>query len=334
MKQLFSLALLSFIIFSCGKVSNSNSGAVPSAPSALTATLASSPKVNLSWTDNSTDESGFKIERKTGTGSYGLISITASNVTTYIDTLVSNNTNYTYRVYSYNSTGNSSTYTNEASIYTSDTTAPQDTMATKIKIGLVAWYPFTGNANDSSGNGNDGIINGATLTADRAGVTNSAYRTSAGYISAPSFSIPTSGIISISYWFNCNSDFGLGEIICLGSSSSTTWGCVGGDNYFTMNYGRGCGSTGSTPILQPLTYGTWHHVVFISNGLNANTKIYFDGLLIGTSTNANSSNSCSHANLYIGADIYGLGNFDGKLDDIRIWNRAITASEITYLANH
>ena len=328
MKNLFLVTLISFIAVSCGKVSNSNSGAVPTAPTSLTATLVSSTKVSLSWTDNSTDESGFKIERKTGSGSYGLVGTTAANTTTYVDSTVSSNTTYTYRVYSYNSAGNSPTYSNEATISTTDT------MVQNLQNGLVAWYPFTGNANDSSGNGNNGTVYGATLTTDRAGVTNSAYRTSAGYISAPSFSIPTSGIISISYWFNCNSDFGLGEIICLGSSSSTTWGCVGGDNYFTMNYGRGCGSTGSTPILQPLTYGTWHHVVFISNGLNANTKIYFDGLLIGTSTNANSSNSCSHANLYIGADIYGLGNFDGKLDDIRIWNRAITASEITYLANH
>ena len=41
--------------------------------------------------------------------------------------------------------------------------------------GLVAWWPFNGNANDESGNGNDGEINGATLTEDEYGNTNSAY---------------------------------------------------------------------------------------------------------------------------------------------------------------
>ncbi len=40
---------------------------------------------------------------------------------------------------------------------------------------LVAWWPFTGYANDGSGNGNNGTVNGATLTADRYGNTNSAY---------------------------------------------------------------------------------------------------------------------------------------------------------------
>ena len=41
--------------------------------------------------------------------------------------------------------------------------------------GLVAYYPFNGNANDASGNGNNGIVNGATLTTDRLGNMNSAY---------------------------------------------------------------------------------------------------------------------------------------------------------------
>ena len=41
--------------------------------------------------------------------------------------------------------------------------------------GLVGWWPFNGNANDESGNGNNGTVNGATLTADRNGKANSAY---------------------------------------------------------------------------------------------------------------------------------------------------------------
>ncbi len=41
--------------------------------------------------------------------------------------------------------------------------------------GLVGWWPFNGNANDESGNGNDRIVNGAVLTPDRNGISNSAY---------------------------------------------------------------------------------------------------------------------------------------------------------------
>ena len=41
--------------------------------------------------------------------------------------------------------------------------------------GLVGWWPFNGNANDESGNGNDGVVNGATLIEDRDGNPNAAY---------------------------------------------------------------------------------------------------------------------------------------------------------------
>ena len=200
--------------------------------------------------------------------------------------------------------------------------------------GLVGWWPFNGNANDESGNGNNGIVNGASLTADRFGNANKAYATASGYISVLGTTMPTNSPISISFWFNCNSDFGIGEIICLGNPSSTTWGCVGGNNYFTTNYGRGCGSTGSSPLTIPLNYGTWHHVVYVSSGLNTNSNIYYDGVLVGNATNANSNNNCSNAMLYFGVDIYSsLENYDGKLDDIGIWNRVLTQQEITALYN-
>ena len=45
-----------------------------------------------------------------------------------------------------------------------------------LQTGLVAWYPFDGNASDMSGNGNHGTVNGATLSTDRHGQTNKAYQ--------------------------------------------------------------------------------------------------------------------------------------------------------------
>jgi hypothetical protein len=198
--------------------------------------------------------------------------------------------------------------------------------------GLLGWWPFNGNANDESGNGNDGVVNGATLTADRFSNENNAFETSSGYISALGGFITTTGTISISTWFNCNSDFGVGEIICLGSSSSTSWGCVGGNHLFALNYGRGCGSTGSSAVDISFEYGTWHNVVYVSSGLNSTTSIYFDGVMVGTSLNANSNNNCSNSVLFFGADVFsGIEYYDGKLDDIAIYNRALTPQEIQNL---
>ena len=85
---------------------------IPDAPSSLSAAAVSSDQINLSWTDNSTNEDGFKIERKTAAGTYSEIDQVGENVTSYSDTYLSASTIYTYRVRSYNTVGNSS-YSNE-----------------------------------------------------------------------------------------------------------------------------------------------------------------------------------------------------------------------------
>jgi len=71
----------------------------------------------------------------------------------------------------------------------------------QINSGLVAYYPFNGNANDESGNGNNGILFGASLTSDRFGLINKAYSFNGNgqYISLPA-SISISRDISISFW--------------------------------------------------------------------------------------------------------------------------------------
>ena len=94
---------------------NATTRALPIAPSGLTATSASASQINLAWTDNSADEQGFKIERKTGSaGAWGQIATVGANVTTYNNPGLSAYTTYFFRVRSYNTNGNSA-YSNEAS---------------------------------------------------------------------------------------------------------------------------------------------------------------------------------------------------------------------------
>ena len=83
--------------------------------------------------------------------------------------------------------------------------------------GLMAYYPFTGNANDSSGNENHGTVNGATLTTDRLGNANSAYSFDGedDYIKVPnSQSIDVAGnTISIAAWAYCTGSVSSGYIV-------------------------------------------------------------------------------------------------------------------------
>jgi titin len=89
----------------------------PNAPSNLTATATSCTNVNLAWTDNADNETGFKIERKESGGTYTEIATVTANTTTYSDTTAVAQKAYYYRVIAYNSFGNSS-YTNEANVTT------------------------------------------------------------------------------------------------------------------------------------------------------------------------------------------------------------------------
>jgi DNA-binding beta-propeller fold protein YncE len=108
---------------------------VPSAPSNLNATPSSKSQINLFWSDNSVDETGFKIERKTGSGGiYAQIWTTSANVTSYSDTGLKYSTTYYYRIRAYNEAGNSS-YSNESSATTYDLSpplAPSDLTATAV----------------------------------------------------------------------------------------------------------------------------------------------------------------------------------------------------------
>ncbi|MCD6398087.1 MAG: fibronectin type III domain-containing protein [Spirochaetaceae bacterium] len=91
--------------------------AVP--PSGLSATTASSNEIDLSWTDNSSDETGFKIERKTGSGgTYSEIATVSADITSYSNIELTASTTYYYHVRVYSSSGDSN-YSSETNAATS-----------------------------------------------------------------------------------------------------------------------------------------------------------------------------------------------------------------------
>jgi len=90
----------------------------PSGPDNLAAAAASDSAIDLSWADNSDDETGFWIERKEGAaGAFGWIASPGADATSYQDTLLSQNTDYTYRIKALNTYGDS-TWSGEASART------------------------------------------------------------------------------------------------------------------------------------------------------------------------------------------------------------------------
>ncbi|MBI3911135.1 MAG: fibronectin type III domain-containing protein [Armatimonadetes bacterium] len=106
----------------------------PAAPTNLIVTAVDRTRLKLDWTDNSNNEAEFRIERLGAGGTFSLLASVAANVTTYIDTGLTPNTTYTYRVLASNLGGDSAT-SNEASGTTlpnPPSFAPTDLMATAV----------------------------------------------------------------------------------------------------------------------------------------------------------------------------------------------------------
>jgi hypothetical protein len=105
---------------------------VPRTPGGVTAKAVDEKQINLSWSDNSTDEFGFCIDRKTGdNGIWAELARVGENVTTYVDTSCSAATGYYYRLRSYNSNGYSN-YTGEVKATTSALPAPGNLAAAPV----------------------------------------------------------------------------------------------------------------------------------------------------------------------------------------------------------
>jgi len=105
------------LVINGGNVSNFNIIALPDKPGDLSATVKSGTRIDLSWSDNSPNELGFKIERKVAGGTYTEIASVGADVTGYSDKGLSESTAYVYRVRSYNAYGDSN-YSNEVKAVT------------------------------------------------------------------------------------------------------------------------------------------------------------------------------------------------------------------------
>jgi hypothetical protein len=211
--------------------------------------------------------------------------------------------------------------------------------------GLVAYYPFCGSAADWTGNGHDGAVNGASLTADRFGQPGFAYSFDGvnDRITVPhdsQLNVSSSQWTTVAWvWFTAGEDRYFLEKLD-GASDGWAVAIVNG----AIN-GRLESPNSSTYSLNVYTEGAlsssaWHCVAVVwdataTNAVNA-IKIYVDGALQPrTQTSGSYSPGQSYdttANLEIG-NHNGYNFFAGDLDDIRIYDRALSASEIQEVLN-
>jgi len=216
------------------------------------------------------------------------------------------------------------------------------TASKTISNGLVAYYPFSGNANDATGHGYNGVVYGVSLTKDRFNKTNSAYLFNGlsdalgttvitdNSIQVSNFNYSFGNKISISLWVNMANM--VGDFLNRRVDNAIDFECT---QYNTSIYGH-FGAVGYTNGTKTVSLNTWHNYIYVYDGTAL--KLYLDGILDAQiPASGNISNYTSV--LSIGKYVYHGGStyyqfFNGKMDEIRFYNRALTASEITYLATH
>jgi hypothetical protein len=198
--------------------------------------------------------------------------------------------------------------------------------------GLVGWWPFNGNANDESGNGNNGTIYGATLISDRNGVANSAFSFDGlnDYIQIPSNTNFINSEISIS--FNFKSAFTQEiQFLVLGNNNHTNWSIsTTNSNLISFSKNQFCNNYVQNLFNTIINVNNWNNITITTN--NSISKLFVNGINVDTLVSSNFNSNCSLSDLYLGFDI--LVNpefFNGALDDIGIWNRALTDLEIATL---
>jgi len=214
------------------------------------------------------------------------------------------------------------------------------------KDSLVGWWPFNGNANDESGNGNNGAVNGAVLTNDRYGSSNSAYsfNGTSDYIETL-FGQPSLTSLTMAGWIKTS----------IGGYIVSNGFLTGGFELFMHNQSSGGIHNGKICFYQSISGGgfgkmttntfldnNWHHVVGVVQGYTTNNlspdsvNIYVDGILVlqdKVITKSGFLPSIPNSPFYFGKTGLQSSFCNGKLDDIGIWNRALDSNEIKSIYN-
>ena len=211
---------------------------------------------------------------------------------------------------------------------TSTTTSTTTTTVPSSTAGLVAWYPLDGDGNDASGNGhhlNDGH---ASYGANRAGNEGTACdfnATRGDYLTAldsTDFDFGT-GDFAVAFWFYARANSDAPLVNCY---SSGLWGWdIRLDTTLKVYLGGNptmLTDTGVTPTLN-----AWHHLALVRDATMV--YVFLDGVKTPVGVDTDSVDSTSTLNLGIFPGYAGHTTVDGKLDDVRIYSRALSETEIT-----
>ncbi len=301
----------------------------PSAPTNLVATPVSVSRIDLNWTA-STDNVGvasYLVEREEP-GAANFVQIGTTNTVAYSDFGLSANSSYSYRVRAMDTSGNLSGYSGVAVAATPS--APGS---------LVAAYGFNEGsgttATDESGTGNAGLVIGPTwTTSGKYGGALEFNGSNDWVLINDSESLHLTNAMTLEAWVD---PFTLPSSPCEPSSTCYWMDVVykDSDRYYmeassSVNQAPEVGgifADGKHIVIAPAPLATnaWTHLAVTYDG--AMLKLYVNGVLV-TNTPVTSLITTSTNPLFIGGDQTMGQYFHGRIDEVRVYNRALSAAEV------
>jgi len=214
---------------------------------------------------------------------------------------------------------------------------------------LVGYWPFSGNANDYSGNSNHGTVFGATLTQDRFGNPNSAYsfdgisnKIVVNNSSTIDMATNTTNF-TISFWEKtssipnqdasmvCKSTYGVQSGYSFFSNSTNSGYCnYPGELSFYVAAGVSGDACSNSAVASGSNSANWYFIVGVFDGSLNTAKLYINGVL-QSDIGSRNGNLTTATSLNFGSHPANLAYFKGTLDDIRIYKTLLTTAEINAL---
>jgi hypothetical protein len=196
-----------------------------------------------------------------------------------------------------------------------------------LHVDLEGFWQFENTAEDASGNSNDGSVLGATYTNQINGKLGQALNFNSGnQVTVPddtSFdeTLDPSSAITLSAYLN--PDGSDGDIV---DKDAYELYLSGGDLYFELNSG-----SITTLNIGSIPQGEWTHVAATYNESSGEAIGYIDGSQVASNTGLTGSIPNSNQDLLIGSD--GSNNYDGRIDQVRLYSRELTSSEVSSFTN-
>jgi len=212
----------------------------------------------------------------------------------------------------------------------------RDSRIFTLEDGLVAYYPFDGNADDKSGNGYNGVAkNGAVLTHGINGTANNAYHFDGtdDWIDIPNFNTDfTETAFTFNVWFEIDAVKSRQVIFWIRDDQPSIGLTTGSTIYFQhrMNI-----NVPPVPVDEytdyksnPIAVGVWYMATYTYNSADNTLRFYLNGKEVGWRKLGSNFIKSSTNVFRIGLDDYSSRTFNGTIDEFRIYNRALSEAEI------